>query len=51
MNHFINTYKPKTAKNLRQLCTKNPKKYWKILKKTKTQSGQEEATPPLSDFL
>ena len=46
MNHFINTYKQKIAKTLRQLCTKKSKKILENTKNTKTQSGRKEATPP-----
>ena len=50
MNFYINKYNFENEKKLRNMETKNPKKYWKILKKSKKKKSDVSNQPDINEF-
>jgi hypothetical protein len=51
MNYYIKKFKHKNGNKLRNMHDKNPKQYWKFLKKLKPKSKDDDTPQNFTIFL
>ena len=50
MIHYINKHIDNTTNKLRQMKSKDPKKYWKLLRKNKNRNNTKTSMPTINEF-